>query len=197
MSGRIVSAIVLAGGRSTRFGRNKLAEPVEGKPLLDHAVDGVRSFAGDIIVVVAPDDPPPVPRDGRDVRIVRDAVAHEGPLAGLVAGLGAAYARTVFVTAGDMPALQPTVAVFLLDVLVVVGADAVVLEAEGRPRQLPMALARDPARKAAQRLFASGERRLGALLGEIATEVIPEVDWRPFDPEGRSLRDVDTPDDLP
>ena len=37
-----VAAIVLAGGRSSRFGRDKLAEPVDGRPLLDHAIDAVR-----------------------------------------------------------------------------------------------------------------------------------------------------------
>ncbi|MGH2474787.1 MAG: NTP transferase domain-containing protein, partial [Candidatus Limnocylindrales bacterium] len=30
-----IGAIVLAGGRSSRFGRDKLAEPMDGRPLLD------------------------------------------------------------------------------------------------------------------------------------------------------------------
>ena len=49
-----IGAIVLAGGRSSRFGRDKLAEIVDGRPLLDHAIDAVRAVATDIVVVVAP-----------------------------------------------------------------------------------------------------------------------------------------------
>ena len=40
-----VSAIVLAGGASTRFGRDKLAEPVDGRPLLHHAAEAVAAVA--------------------------------------------------------------------------------------------------------------------------------------------------------
>ena len=36
-----IGAIVLAGGRSSRFGRDKLAESIDGRPLLDRAVEAV------------------------------------------------------------------------------------------------------------------------------------------------------------
>lgn len=193
MSVRRVSAIVLAGGRSSRFGREKLAEPIDGRTLLEHAVDAIRSFASDVIVVVAPDGGPLVPSG---VRVVRDTAPYEGPLAGLLAGLGAARETVVIVTAGDMPELQPAVVEALLAALAMSTLDAAVLEDASQPRPLPMAIARDPARAAAERLIASGERRLRALLGEIATTVIAETDWRALDPDGRSVRDVDTPDDL-
>jgi molybdopterin-guanine dinucleotide biosynthesis protein A len=194
MSDRGVSAIVLAGGRSSRFGRNKLAEPIVGKPLLDHAIDGVQSFATDIVVVIAPDDLPP---SRPDVRVVRDAVAYQGPLTGLLAGLGAARQRTVLVTAGDMPGLVLEVAHMLLAALAAPGAEAAVLEDAGRPRPLPMALARDVGRRAAQGLIDAGERRLRTLVDGLATTVVPEATWRVLDPDARSLRDIDTPDDLP
>ena len=74
-----VSVVILAGGRSSRFGRDKLAEPVDGRPLLRHAIDAVRPIATEIVVVAAPDATPDVPAD---VRVVHDPVAFEGPLAG-------------------------------------------------------------------------------------------------------------------
>lgn len=193
MSGRRVSAIVLAGGRSSRFGRDKLAEPIDGKALLDHAIDAVRSSAAEIIVVVAPDRGRSVPRG---VRLVRDDARFEGPLAGLMAGLRAAREPVVLVTAGDMPELQPEVIEALLATLATSGMNAAVLEEGGRPRPLPMSIAREPARHAAERLIADGERRLRALLDALTTTVIAEADWRALDPDGRSLRDIDTPDDL-
>jgi len=104
MSARGVSAVVLAGGRSSRFGRDKLAEPIDGRPLLSYAVEAVRPFATEVLVVVAPGSAPgPAFPDG--VTLVHDPVAFEGPLAGLLAGLEAAREPTILVVGGDMPTL--------------------------------------------------------------------------------------------
>jgi len=193
MTGRRFSAIVLAGGRSSRFGRDKLAESVDGRTLLEHAIDSVRTSATEVIVVVSPAASAAVPPG---IRIVHDVASFEGPLAGLLAGLGAAREGVVLVTAGDMPDLQPTVIEALLAALVTDATEAAVLEDAGRPRPLPMVLLRDPAAETAGRLLAAGERRLRAVFDALTTTVIPEAVWRALDPGGRSLRDIDTPDDL-
>lgn len=193
MNDRRVSAIVLAGGRSSRFGRDKLAEPVDGRTLLEHAIETVRPSASEVIVVLAPDATPAVPSG---VRVARDPAPFEGPLAGLLAGMGVAREAVVLVTAGDMPDLQSRVVEALLQAVDVRGVEAAVLEDAGRPRPLPMALARDAAMREAERLLATGERRLRALVQSLTTTVIAEASWRAVDPDGMSLRDIDTPDDL-
>ena len=193
MSERRVSAIVLAGGRSRRFGRDKLAEPIDGRPLLHHAIDSVRPFASEVLVVVAPDALPAVPPD---VLVVHDSSPFEGPLAGLLAGLGAAREPTVLVTGGDMPELMSQVAEALLAGLDATGKEAAVLFHAGQVRPLPMAIRRNPAVAAAARLIEAGERRLRALTDALATTVIAEATWRALDPDGRTMRDIDTPDDL-
>jgi molybdopterin-guanine dinucleotide biosynthesis protein A len=188
-----VSAIVLAGGRSSRFGRDKLAEPIRGRPLLIHAIEGVRPFASEVLVVVAPGSRSAAPPA---VIVVVDASPFEGPLAGLLAGLRAASGPTVIVTAGDMPELMPKVVQSLLDSLHAAGQQAAVLEHQGKARPLPMAVRRIPALDAARRLIAGGERRLGALTDALATTVIAEATWRALDPDGATMRDIDSPADL-
>jgi molybdopterin-guanine dinucleotide biosynthesis protein A len=190
---RRVSAIVLAGGRSSRFGRDKLAEPIGGRSLLDHAIDSVRPFAPQIIVVGAPDAAPAL---SADVTLVRDPIAFEGPLAGLLAGFGASKEPVVLVIGGDMPSIVGAVVDSMLEALGPT-VDAVVLEDEGRPRPLPMVLRRDPAVEAATDLYATGERRLRALTEHLETHAIPEATWRLRDPSGLTLHDIDTPADLP
>jgi molybdopterin-guanine dinucleotide biosynthesis protein A len=193
MTGRI-GAIVLAGGKSSRFGRDKLAEPLLGRPLLHHAVAAVQAVATDVIVVVAPEatiDPP------GDARVVHDARAFEGPLAGLAAGLAAldpAVDRLV-VVAGDMPSLEPTVLARLIEALGP-STEVAVLELDGRALPLPMALRPAEAMAVARRLLASGERRLRALPEALAAHVIEEATWRLDDPGGATLRDIDTQADL-
>ena len=192
--GSAVAAIVLAGGRSSRFGRDKLAEPIEGRPLLEHAIGAVREVTRDVLVVVAPGSDQSVPPG---VRLVHDDRAFEGPLAGLATGLAATEADVVLVVAGDMPSVATRVLDRLVTCLTTTGADAAVLEVGDDRPPFPMAVRRSVAAAAAGALLASGERRLRALPEVLRASSIPELAWRRDDPEGASLRDIDTMSDLP
>lgn len=202
MSVKRVGAIVLAGGRSSRFGRDKLVEHVDGQALLDHAIDAVRAVAtdGDVVVVMAPGHDIPVTGD---VRVVRDPFPYGGPLVGLATGLQALDPRVVrvVVVGGDMPTLQPVV---LRRLLGSVGPErpAVLLEVSaGEARAssapaLPAAFDRAAATAAAGALVNAGERRLRALAEHLGITIVPWADWQVDDPDARTLHDIDTPDDL-
>jgi len=191
------AAIVLAGGASRRFGRDKLAEPVGGRPLLDLAIDAARAVTPTMVVVLAPGDERRLPAD---VRAVHDPVAHEGPLAGVLAGLAALASEVdaVVVLGGDMPTAVPAVLGALLDRLDDPAVAAAWLaDEDGRPRPLPLALRAAPARARARTLLDGGDRRLRALPLALGAVVIDVASWRPLDPGGGTLRDVDVPADLP
>ncbi len=89
-----VVAIVLAGGASSRFGSDKLAASLDGRPLLHHALEAVGEVTGSIVIVIAPEAPVPSVPEGLGSRVViaRDVATHGGPLAGLAAGLAAMLA---------------------------------------------------------------------------------------------------------
>ena len=193
MTTRRVTAIVLAGGRSSRFGGDKLDALVDGRPLLANAIDGVTPASTEILVVATPGAALSLP-DG--AMQVDDPVAFEGPLTGVAAGLRAAHESIAFVVGGDMPTLVGAVVESMLVALEAPTVEAVVLEHEGRPRPLPVALRREPALAAADMLLADGERRLRALIEALETTVIPESTWRALDPYGMTVRDIDTPGDL-
>ena len=189
-----VGAIVLAGGRSSRFGRDKLAELIDGRPLLDHAIAAVRALTDVIVVVGASDGDRSLP-DG--VTLVHDERPFEGPLVGLDGGLAAVGTAVdrVIVVGGDMPTLVPAVLGRLLASL---GDDATaaILEVDGPRAILPMALATERAGALVAHLVVAGERRLGALLDDLDVRVVPQSEWRFDDPDGRTLRDIDAPSDL-
>lgn len=206
MTQRRVTAVILAGGRSSRFGRDKLAEPVEGRPLVEHAIDAVRPFATQILVVGAPADADvgvgwPMWQDSDlslppNVSLVHDSVAYEGPLVGLIGGLRAARETLVVVVGGDMPTLVASVIEALLTELDDPEIDAAILQHEGRARPLPMVIRRAAGLAAAESLVEGGERRLRALGDALVTRVMAEPAWRLLDPDGLTIRDVDTPADL-
>ncbi|MFL5777584.1 MAG: molybdenum cofactor guanylyltransferase [Chloroflexota bacterium] len=187
------SAIVLAGGRSRRFGRDKLAEPLDGRTLLDHAIAAVSQVATDVLVVAAPGSDPKVQGV---VHVVHDEIPDEGPLAGLAAGLALAREPLVVVVGGDMPTLVVPVLAALLRALEASQADAVVLEHRGRRQPLPMAVRNGAAAPRVKRLVDDGERRLSAVLDTMPLRVLAEGEWRSLDPQAETLRDVDLPEDL-
>jgi molybdopterin-guanine dinucleotide biosynthesis protein A len=189
------SGIVLAGGRSTRFGSDKLAASLDGVPLVRRAVEALTAVTDGVIVVL----PPGVERDDlpEDVTVTHDAQEGEGPLAGLHTGLLAAV-RTdqVIVAGGDMPELQPAVLRLLLDTLDDASVDAVALADGDRPRPLPIALRTWPAADAVHTLLHAGRRRLRDVLDSLRTGVIDEATWTELDPARLTLRDIDEPGDL-
>jgi molybdopterin-guanine dinucleotide biosynthesis protein A len=189
------SAIVLAGGRSSRFGSDKLAESLDGVPLLHHAVRAVASTCDEIILVLARDGPmPDLPTGlGATTRAVRDDHEHPGPLAALLVGARDASAARLLVVGGDMPSLRPAVLDRLLRWSRGQGASLVT---GGESQVLPLALDRAATIAEADRLLRAGERALRALLTALELEPVPEAEWHALDPDGATLRDVDLPGDL-
>ena len=202
-SGTGITAIVLAGGESSRFGGDKLAADLGGTPVLHHALRAVATVADDLVLVLAPGAPiPPVPDSLADrVTVARDREALGGPLAGVAAGLDVVLSRDhppriVIVAGGDMPGMVPGVLRLLADRL---GADgdlaAVALDAEP-PAPLPMALRPAAVSDALSACLTGGRRSLRSLLEAAGAAVLPAGDWLALDPSAATLRDIDTPGDL-
>ena len=102
--------IVLAGGRASRFGSDKLDRRVRRRPApRSRGARQSPSSCSEVIVVLAPDDDRELPAAAVPVRRVFDPERHRGPLVGLLAGLEAAREPVVLVAGGDMPTLSPDV----------------------------------------------------------------------------------------
>lgn len=98
------AAVVLAGGRSERMGRDKTRMPVGGVPLIERVLAAIRPLFSEVIVAGGV-----VGRFGDlpGVREVGDSIPDAGPLAGIHAGLATCAAPWAFVVAADMPNLDP------------------------------------------------------------------------------------------
>lgn len=192
-------AVVLAGGRAERFGRDKRFEIVDGEPLLHRAIRAVSAVTSLVVVVIGRDESSvPLPDDvTAELRIARDREPDQGPLAGLAAGLQVAPASTrVIVAAADMPSLQPSVLALLLEatadpphVWTLEGPNPAIIG------PLPLAGQFDIVAATARELVARGERSLRSLVAATSAARVPAAVWRALDPEGLTLRDIDRPGD--
>jgi molybdopterin-guanine dinucleotide biosynthesis protein A len=155
-----------------------------------------------VVVVIAPDTATPAfPNVPLPLLVARDPVAGQGPLAGLAAGLAAASHPLALLVGGDQPALQPPLLRELLRRLAPEAdgrpLDVVGLEEDGRLRPLPVALRVGTVGPAARAALAGGTGSLAGLFGRLRAGTVGPERWRELDPAGDSLRDVDTPGDLP
>jgi molybdopterin-guanine dinucleotide biosynthesis protein A len=165
-------------------------------PMLQHAVLRLGEVCSEVIVVLAPDAPEPPMPIGAPARFARDPTEGEGPLAGVYAGLLAVGTELALVTGGDMPDLQTRVLLEMLQVAEEADVDAVALQDGDRFRPLPSVIRTASAVEIAHTLLHDAHRALRDLLDALRLAVIDESTWLAFDPDRRSLFDVDAPSDL-
>jgi molybdopterin-guanine dinucleotide biosynthesis protein A len=97
------TAIVMAGGDSSRMGTDKASILLDGQTLLQSVTATMRQIFPQVIVSVRQ------PRADVDLPQVCDDVADGGPLAGLAASLGQITTPWAFMVACDMPFVVPEV----------------------------------------------------------------------------------------
>lgn len=104
-----MSGIILAGGKSSRLGRNKAFLEWEGHPLIERSLQVLRSIFSEIII--STNNPELYSLYGE--KTVSDLFIDQGPLGGLHACLREAQYDYSFFVACDMPFLDPEVIRFL------------------------------------------------------------------------------------
>jgi molybdopterin-guanine dinucleotide biosynthesis protein A len=96
-----IQPIVLVGGRSSRFGRDKLREPLAGGLLVDRSVAALRGVFGPGVAVVGECHPDVAARADM---VIEDRHTGAGPIGGILSALEAT-GISVFVLPGDLPCI--------------------------------------------------------------------------------------------
>jgi len=116
-----------------------------------------------------------------------------GPLGGLAAGLAAMEHDLAIVVACDMPLLNPDLLRYLIERAA--GVDAAV-PLTGQEFEPLHAAYRRSCLPAIRRRLANDQRRVVSFFGDVRVIAVPEAEWRLIDPDGQSLSNLNTPDDL-
>ena len=189
------TAIVLAGGKSSRIGVDKGLVILNEKPLVAYVVERLESVVDEVILVVG-SQAQVVAYRGFGPRVVRDKIQGSTPLVGAYTGFIEASGEYAFLTAVDQPLLDPRVVELLFKEAK--GHDAATPTwANGWVEPLHAVYKIRPSTWAAKRLIEAGDKKLGMILSALRDVVhIPIDEVKTLDPELRTLMDIDTPEDL-
>ena len=95
------SAVLLAGGKSSRMGRDKTSLEIAGQPLWRRQIETLRALSPEQLMISGP------PREAwREFEIVADVIAGAGPLAGVATALRKCSSPHLVVLAVDLPAMS-------------------------------------------------------------------------------------------
>src|SRR5438445_2926128 len=182
------TAVVLAGGRSSRMGRPKSLLLFDGEPLILHIVRALKRMFAETVIVAAPkQELPDLP-----AILVRDDVAYQGPVGGIYYGLKAASGNFCFVTSCDVPFLNLALISHLTSQIL--NHDVVVPHWENRFQPLHAAY-RTSVLPLLKEQLDRGELRPVYLFDKVRTCKIVEEEIRRFDPEGLNFLNMNTPNE--
>ena len=182
------SAVILAGGKSSRMGQPKALLPFDHEPLIVHIVRALKSMFAEAVVVAAPDQElPPL-----SALLVRDEVAYQGPVGGIYYGLKAAGGDFCFVTSCDVAFTNLSLISYLISHIS--NYDVVVPFWQERFQPLHAVYRRSVLPLLKEQLE-RGELRPIFLYDKVRTRKVHADEIRRFDPEGLSFFNINTPED--
>jgi molybdopterin-guanine dinucleotide biosynthesis protein A len=106
-----ITGIVLAGGESSRMGRNKALLPLGGRPLIEIASTMMQEVF-EHVCIIADDE---VPYRFLNLPVLPDLMKKSGPLGGIHAGLAGCSPGAVFALACDTPFIPADLIRFLMN----------------------------------------------------------------------------------
>jgi molybdopterin-guanine dinucleotide biosynthesis protein A len=185
-----ISVIILAGGQSSRLGRDKSFLLLDGQPLVGRTVHKLSALSDDLLVVA--NDAARYERLALPARLVPDERPGEGALMGVYSGLKEARYSHALVVACDMPFLNLSLLRYML--LLVNGHDVVIPRIGGFLEPLH-AIYSKACLPAMARLLDRGRRQIIAFFHEVRVRYVGEGEIEEFDPRHLSFVNVNTPDD--
>ncbi|MBI4061077.1 MAG: molybdenum cofactor guanylyltransferase [Elusimicrobia bacterium] len=186
-----LTGVVLAGGRSSRFGANKALADWKGATLVETVIGSLLEVLPKVLVATKNAGELEFLQNAR-VRIVEDLHRDGHPMGGLLSALQRVETNRVFVAACDMPFVRPE----LIEALWVSRADydAVIPVWRGKRQPLCGIYSRDCA-GIMRASIREDELGISRIFDSLRTRFMLESEVQGVDPQGFSFMDIDTRED--
>jgi molybdopterin-guanine dinucleotide biosynthesis protein A len=182
--------VLLAGGKSSRFGANKALTALAGQRLIEHPARVLAElFPHHLLITNTPEE-----YAFLGWPMVGDIHPGAGPLAGIDAALKAGTSPLIFVAACDMPFLDKKLIAYLCGLCA--GYDAVVPRTAHGLEPLH-AVYRRTIGEIIEKNLAGGNRKIHQIFPELKVREVTETEMLGVTGSLRSFRNINTPEDLP
>lgn len=184
-----MTGAVLAGGQSRRMGTNKALLTIDGTTIIER-ITGVLTPIFDEVVIIAND---PLPYAHLGLSIYPDIHIGAGSLGGLLTAIVKSRSEHTFVTACDMPFLDPDCIKRLISDPMA-DSDAIVPFIDGRAHPLHGLYSRRCA-GTIEAMIKTGNLRINSLLDVIPVKRLTETDFAGL-PIATSVENINSEEDL-
>lgn len=181
-------AVIIAGGKSSRMGRDKALLPVGGKPMAQLLVDRFRADGFAVALSVARKAQFPI----KGAAELTDAFPGMGPLNGIVAAFSETDAQQILLVAADMPKAAPALARRLEELRG--DCDACVIRRGNGTVETLFGIYTRACCAEALRCLESGRRSIRAVLDSVRVRYVTESEL-PGWPLADILSNLNTPED--
>jgi molybdopterin-guanine dinucleotide biosynthesis protein A len=189
---RAFSVAVIAGGKSSRMGTDKSFVQLAGRPLIAHVIERVLPL-GQAETLLVTNKLDAYAHLGLPMH--SDVLPEKGSLGGIYTAIYHSQQPYTLCVACDMPFLNTDLLRYLVDLRKDDAFDVIAPRVADYPEGLHALYSRaclDPIRR---RLEADQLKVIG-FHADVRVRYVDEAEWKPFDPQGRSFRNINTPDEL-
>jgi molybdopterin-guanine dinucleotide biosynthesis protein A len=185
-----VSVAILAGGHSSRMGRNKAFIKINRRPIIERIIERVQPLADDILIVTNK----PTQYTHLGLHTYTDVIPNKGPLGGLFTAIHWSPGDYTLVVSCDQPFLNTTLLQSLIDLRN--GYDVVVpLSRDNYPQSMHAVYGRT-CLDAIRRSLEANRLKIISFFSEVNVREVSDMEIDRYDPERLSFYNVNTPDDL-
>ena len=189
----MITSIVLAGGKSTRLGREKALETIVGESLIERVIRRVAPLSTEVIVVMRPEQPRfPLPAQPM-VKTVTDLYPGKGSLGGIYSGLYNSSSFHNLVVACDMPFLNMALLRYLIELCS--NFDVVIPTVGGNLEPLHSVYSKN-CLAPIEALLKQDKLRIVDFFPSVRVRYVDEVEVDRFDPQHLSFFNINTEEDL-
>lgn len=182
------TGIVLAGGKSSRMGRNKALLDFGGTRIIEHTVDLFKSIFPEVIIVTNS----PEEYASMGIKTVTDIFPGKGSLGGIYTGLIHSSHDYSFIASCDMPFLRRELIEFLISLKE--GYDVVVPRLKDGYEPLHAVYSKNCINQI-EGMIDKGDLRIIGFYPEVRVREVSEDELAPFNPEPSSFININTPDE--
>jgi len=188
----MLSLVILAGGYSSRMGRDKALIPFMGRPLVLHVLERLSPIADEIILSTNN----PADYAFLNIPVHPDLQPDHGPLGGLYTALGAAKYPFVAAVACDMPFASRSLFEYELEFIIKTEADVVIPSTPDGLEPLHAIYNRETCLPVIRSAMQSERFKLTGWLPEVNFQIIPPEVTVQFDPDKLAFWNLNTPEEF-